>query len=79
MVNSICQTTAGATCDIQLTKSGVTKNLGSKPTDNDGVVSWDWSPSSVGLTQGPWQVTAVAILSGQTQTTQSTKILEVRP
>jgi len=65
---SVCNTTAGATCQITFTKDGVTKSLPAQVTDRGGSTYWDnWAPSDVGLTAGSWKIQAVASLNGQTK------------
>jgi hypothetical protein len=71
---SSCTTTPGASCDIQFSGYGVTKDLGSKVTSTSsgnlpaGSVSWQWTPASIGLSSGVWKITAVATLNSQTKT-----------
>jgi hypothetical protein len=66
---SICNTTAGATCYIQFTNNGSTKKLDSKIADSFGSVTWDWDVKNAGFAAGSWQITAVATLNGQTKST----------
>lgn len=79
LLNSTCNTVVGATCEIQFSKDGVTKSLTAKASDKDGTVSWDWKLQDIGLTQGTWQIEAIATLNGQIQTAQDTLNLEVQP
>lgn len=76
---SVCNTTPGATCNIQFTNgSGVTKNLGAETVDGNGTAYWSWSIDGANLASGNWQITAVATLNGQTQTTTDPTPLEVQ-
>jgi hypothetical protein len=70
-MNSICNTTSGATCQIIFTKGSLSIALPAKTTDNDGVASWAWTPQQIGLTSGKWHVTAKAVLASQTKTTDN--------
>lgn len=75
---SVCNTTPGATCQIVFTKGSTVKTLSSELVDRGGAAYWNnWTPSSVGLTKGQWQVTAVATLNGQTKRATDTTPLEV--
>ena len=76
---STCTTTPGASCYITFAKDGVTKKLASQTTDGSGSTSWHWDVSQAGLSEGTWEVTAVASLGGQTKTTIDTFKLEVQP
>ena len=83
---SSCSTTPGATCTIRFknTSTGITKQLtpvvatASKSAE-DGVAEWSsWTPASIGLSAGDWQVTATATLGGNSASTASTLILDVQ-
>jgi len=75
---SVCNTTPGATCDIQFTNgSGVTKDLGSESVNSNGAAYWSWNISGGTLAPGNWQITAVAKLNGQTKTASDTMDLVV--
>lgn len=65
-LESVCRTSVGASCKISFTRDGVVKNLDAKPTNQDGVASWIWSPTSIGLTSGSWQIAATAEYNGRT-------------
>src|SRR5688572_13906579 len=41
-MNSICRTTAGATCEIRFTKGSEIKVLGPNTVGDSGFVSWNW-------------------------------------
>jgi|SRR5665213_1237206 len=75
---SICNTTPGATCYIQFTMGSTTKKLDSETANSNGTATWYWDVSDAGFTKGSWQVSAVASLSGQTQTSQDPNQLEVQ-
>jgi len=76
---SSCTTTPGASCDITFTKDGVTKSLGAKTTDGNGSAFWSWTLQSVGLTEGTWEIKAVATLNGQTTSANDALSLAVAP
>jgi hypothetical protein len=75
---SVCNTTPGATCKIDFTKDGVIKELPSETTDGGGSAYWNsWTPASLGLTSGNWQITAIAQLGTQTKTSVDALPLKV--
>lgn len=78
-IQSTCNTTAGAKCSITFTKNGVTKSLGEKQTDADGVAYWTWTLQEKGISAGSWAITAIASLGTQTKTTNDPLSLEVSP
>jgi hypothetical protein len=78
-MQSVCNTSPGATCNIIFTNSaGVIKELGPKTTDATGSALWTWDINGSELGPGDWKVTAVAKLSSQTMTTDDTIKLEVQ-
>ncbi len=77
--SSVCNTSVGATCVISFTKDGVTKSLESKATNSDGAAFWQWTPKSIGLTTGTWQITATASANGQNASATDQQKLEVQP
>lgn len=78
-MNSICRTTPGATCEIRFTKAGDTKILGPINVAANGYASWDWKLQDIGLTEGIWQIEAVARLNGKVEITRDPINLEVGP
>lgn len=76
---SVCNTTPGAECSIVFTASnGTQESLRAEHTDSGGSAYWNnWTPSSLGITQGEWKIRAVATLNGQTMTTQDAMNLSV--
>jgi hypothetical protein len=77
---SSCTTTVGVECQIRFTMNGVTKELPVQTTDGDGSTLWsNWTLQSIGLTQGSWQVTAVAINGSNEVTAQDPLQLVVAP
>lgn len=78
-ISSNCTTTAGATCEIILTKDGVVKTIGSQQTDRGGSAYWSWQPKDIGLAGGTWTITAKAQLGSQTKQTDDALKLEVSP
>lgn len=76
---SVCNTTPGANCYIEFTKDGVTKKLDSKVADSSGSVIWNWDVKDAGLTEGSWQITAIASANGQTKSATDQISLEIQP
>lgn len=78
-MQSVCNTTPGASCDIKFTNDeGVVKNLGAKVTNADGVAVWTWDIDGSNLGPGSWTVTAVAELGEKTKTVTDNIKLEVQ-
>lgn len=76
---SVCNTTPGATCDIEFTNNGITKSLGAKTADSSGATYWTWTLQSIGLAHGSWKITAKATLNNQTKTAIDALLLDVQP
>jgi cytoskeletal protein RodZ len=79
---SVCNTTPGATCFIQFTQGSVVKLLAPQTVGSDGATYWSWdakAATSIGLTAGSWNVSAVASLNGQTQTSDDAIALVMQP
>jgi hypothetical protein len=70
-MESTCNTTSGATCQIFFTSGDTTKSLDVETTDAGGAVYWAWTPASVGLTPGVWHLTMRAVLGSQTKSTSN--------
>jgi hypothetical protein len=78
-LSSVCNTTSGAECKIIFTNGNTRKSLDSQTTDSNGSSFWNsWSPESIGLTSGAWQVQAVATLNGQSKTSTDAMKLEIQ-
>lgn len=75
--SSTCTTTPNVKCQITFTMDGVTKTLPSKITDENGNTSWSWDIKEIGLTEGAWKVTAVAINGDKTATSEDALYLEI--
>ncbi len=75
---SVCNTTPGASCDIQFTSGGIMKSLGSQTANSNGATYWSWDIKGGTLAPGTWKVTAVVKLNGQTKTTADPMSLEVQ-
>jgi len=75
---SVCNVRSGVTCSLSFTKGNVTKSLNAQVASSTGSVSWDWTPSSIGLTTGSWTITATASLDGYSSSTQDKILLEVQ-
>jgi len=78
---STCNTSPGASCYIKFTNldTGDTTQLPSQTVDARGSTSWYWDTSKdAHLTSGQWEVTAVATLGGQTQTTDDSLKLTIQ-
>ena len=67
-MQSTCNTTPGASCEIIFTNGVITKTLGAQTADAGGAVYWAWTPRQIGLTPGTWHLTAKAVLGSQTKT-----------
>jgi len=76
-MTSVCNTTAGASCQIFFTNNSVVKSLPSQVANSGGSVYWNWTLQSVGLTAGSWQIKAVATMGTQTQSTNDATTLVV--
>lgn len=76
-IESICNTTRGATCDISFTSSNATKSLGRKTVGQDGTASWIWTPASIGLSAGSWQINATATLGDAQNSSKDPRNLEI--
>lgn len=74
---STCTTTPGAQCQIRFTQNGATKSLPSQQTDGSGNTSWSWKIQDIGITEGTWKISAVAINGNLTSTTNDQMNLEV--
>jgi len=75
---SVCNTTPGATCYIQLTKGSEVKKLDTQTADAAGATYWYWDTTTAGVSSGSWTITAVASLNGQTKTTTDSVLLEAQ-
>ena len=72
---SVCNTTPGAKCYIQLTNTATSQitKLPERTTESDGSTLWLWDANT--LSSGKWEVKAVASLNGQTKSaTDSIKL-----
>ena len=65
VMESSCNTSPAATCELLFTNGSLTKNLESKSADSGGAVYWSWTPQSVGLTTGEWHMQFKATLGNQ--------------
>jgi len=75
---SVCNTTAGASCYIQFTKDSIVKKLDSQVTDANGTTIWNWDVKAAGLTAGSWHISAVATLNGQAVSAQDSQTMEIK-
>ena len=79
-MESVCNTSPGAQCSIELTNAdGIVKTLAPQTTDTSGATYWSWDVKKAGLTGGSWKVKAIAKLHDQTATATSAQNLEVGP
>jgi len=78
LLQSVCNTSAGATCQMIFTNNGTTKSLPAQMTDRGGATYWTWSPSQIGLTAGTWTIQATATAGSQSQSETDTISLEVK-
>ena len=67
-LESICTTSLGATCEITFRKGDTMLTLGKKEVDNNGTATWIWTPGSIALTSGSWEITATATIGDKTST-----------
>lgn len=77
-IQSTCQGTPGAKCQIIFTKDGKTKSLPEKTIGSHGSVSWDWDVEEAGFTAGSWQIKAVSSLNGKSAEAMDDLAFEVR-
>ena len=75
---STCDTTPGATCYIKFINSstGTVSQLPTQTVTSNGFTSWTWNSSI--LSSGSWEVSAVAILNGQTLTAKDPTMLVIQ-
>jgi hypothetical protein len=73
---SVCSSTAGASCYIQFMNGSTVKKLDPEDIGSEGSVAWTWKVSMLG--PGTWKVTAVANMNGQTKTTDDAILMEVK-
>lgn len=67
-INSVCNTTPGAMCEIFFTQGSIVKSLPTQMTDEGGATYWDgWHLQDIGITAGRWQVSAQASLGSRVQ------------
>lgn len=78
-MQSTCNTTPNAKCQIIFTNGSITKSLPAQTADKEGAVYWSWKLQDIGLTAGTWHIQAVASLDGQTQTVNDALNLGVAP
>lgn len=80
-MESICNTTAGASCQISFKNGSTIVSLPAQTTDRGGATYWAWKPkdSSINLTPGTWDIVVTATLDGQKKTVTDATDLEVRP
>ena len=79
-VQSVCNTTPGATCYIEFTnQNGVIKTLASQKTDSSGATFWTWDVKQAGFSTGTWKIKVIASINGQTSTENDAQNLEVGP
>lgn len=75
---SICSTTPAISCQIRFTKNGTTRSLAVQTTDETGNTVWSWTPKSIGLTTGTWQITVTASAGSKSETVNDPIALEVQ-
>jgi hypothetical protein len=80
-MESICNTSPGASCQITFTNGTTTKSLIKQTADRGGATYWAWhiKDSSINLTPGTWKITATATLGSQTKSLTDATSLEVSP
>jgi hypothetical protein len=77
LLQSTCNATPGATCQIIFTNGSTVKSLPAQQTDKGGATYWSWTPQDINITEGSWEVTAKAVLGSQTKTATDSLKLEV--
>ncbi|MBS1847887.1 MAG: hypothetical protein JST73_06370 [Actinobacteria bacterium] len=75
--HSECRTSPGATCTVRFDGTGSTVSLPARTVDASGDVSWDWSPTGLGLAVGHYGVTVVAERGGHQVTATDAQGLTV--
>lgn len=78
-LESICNTTPGASCIIEFKKDGVTRALSTRTANNNGNVTWNWSPQEINIGQGSWKIVVTAQFAGRSTTVTDLQNLEVSP
>lgn len=78
-IESLCNTTPGATCTIQLKKDGVIRTLGPTTANERGNATWNWTLQELNVTPGSWQIVVTAKLDNQTKSVTNLQNLEVSP
>lgn len=76
-IESICSTNVGATCEITFKLGDVTKSVGAKQTNGDGTAMWLWTPASIGLSSGTWEIIAISSYNGSTVSQADPRKLDV--
>jgi hypothetical protein len=77
-LSSVCNTSAGASCQIRFTSGSTTQTLPAQTADLGGTTYWNsWTPASIKLTPGTWKVQAVSTKNGQTKTSTDALNLEI--
>ena len=75
---SVCNTSPGVVCVISFTSGSIVKSLTPKTTDSSGAAYWPlWTPGSIGLASGDWDVTATATSGPMSASTQDPTPLRV--
>lgn len=78
-ISSVCNTTPGATCKIEFSQGTITKSLPAETADKGGSAYWNaWSPDSIGLSAGTWNIKATSTLNGASQSAVDALPLEVQ-
>lgn len=77
-IASVCNTTYGATCVISFRSNNVIRSLNAKLADKGGTAYWDsWTPETIGLSTGDWQISATATLNGKSISSTDAMLLRV--
>ena len=79
LLQSSCETTPKATCEITFTNGSNTVRLAAKTTDDGGAAYWTWKPQDIGITSGTWKIQAIAKMGSTTKTADDALNLEVTP
>jgi len=76
-MQSVCNTTPGASCTIIFTNGSTTRYLPAQTADKGGATYWTWDVKDIGLTEGSWTIQAKATLGSQVKTASDQVNLQV--
>ncbi len=59
-LSSTCATTPGSECRIEFKNGTTVKALPTKKADINGNIVWEWKLQDIGISEGIWEITAIA-------------------